>query len=45
MEGILADFAEAEFVEAAVGDLMQSVGQVIVTTLKGSINSDGSNNR
>ena len=37
-ELILADIAEAEFVEAAVSQLMQSIHHVVMTTLKSSIN-------
>lgn len=37
-ELILADIAEAEFIELTASQLMQSIDHVIMTTLKGSIN-------
>jgi hypothetical protein len=38
---VLADIAEAEFIEAAVSKLMESINHVVMTTLKVSINSSG----
>jgi hypothetical protein len=38
-ELVLADVAEAEFIEAAVSELMKFIHHVVMTTLKGSINT------
>ena len=38
-ELILADIAETEFIELTISQLMQSIHHVVMTALKGSINS------
>jgi hypothetical protein len=38
-ELIRADIAEAEFIEAAVSELMQSIHHVVMTAFKGLIDS------
>ena len=38
-ELILANIAEAEFIELTVSQLVQSIDHVVVTTFKGSIDS------
>jgi hypothetical protein len=40
-ELVRADIAEAEFIELTVSQLVQSIDHVVVTALKGSINSRG----
>jgi hypothetical protein len=40
-ERVLADVAEAEFVELAVGQFMQSVDHVVVAALEGLVNAIG----
>lgn len=42
---VLADIAEAEFIEVAVGQLMQSIHHVVVTSLKGCIDPRRLNDR